>query len=177
MNIVQRRQQLGRIHAAAKTLGLEGDAYRDLLESLTGLRSCADMDDRQVNHVLDWLNWMAGRRPLQPRSFSRHGADAHANLTRVCYAIQDCLPPGYERPPMRSQTWLIRTAGRPATGFEEYTPDELWRLIEGLKAIYKRGGQRRSETLDELPLLPQMDAVPEPITPFPDSDPLFGTPF
>ena len=170
MNSVQRRQQLGRIHAAAKTIGLDDGEYRDLLDSLTGLRSCAEMDDAQVNHVLDWLNWMAGRRAIQPRSFSKYGPDAHASLVRVCYAIAGCLPPGYEHPPMRSESWLIRTAGRAIQGFEGYTSDELWRLIEGLKAIFRRGGQRGVHTLDQRRL--------EPTLPQPSSDEAFyRTPF
>lgn len=161
MNAIQRRKQLGRIHQAAKQLGLKGDAYRDLLASLTGQRSCKELTDSQINHVLDWLFFMTGRRHQQPKTFDRTGSNAHVNLVRVCYALANSIPPGFSRPPMRSQTWQERTCGRHAAFFEELDSGELWKLIEGLKAIYRRSGQRGSETLDErrLPGLPESDQL------------------
>lgn len=148
----QRRQQIGRIHQAKARLGLDDNAYRDLLAGLAGERSCTRLDDRQINRVLDWMFWMAGIRKRQPLDFSRTGDNAHANLVRVCYALRDYVPPGFSRPPMRSQTWQERTCGRSVAFFEELDPDELWRLIEGLKAIARRYSNRGSATLDEVPL-------------------------
>ncbi len=155
MNALQRRQQIGRIHAAKTTLGLGDDEYRSLLEALTGFRSCSDMTDRLINHVLDWLNWMAGRRARQPISFDRLGRDPHANLVSVCYAVAKIVPPGYEVSPIRSMVWQERTCGKSAAFFEDLSSGELWRLIEGLKAIFARAGTRHQETtLDQKPLSP-----------------------
>lgn len=158
MNAVQTRQQIGRIHAAKKTLGLAEPEYRRLLESLTGVESCARMTDRQINHVLDWLNFLAGRRPRQPVNFDRTGlGNPHANMVRVCYAVADIIPPGFTKSPLRSMKWQERVTGRCCAFFEEFAEEELWKLIEGLKAIFRRAGQRDTATLDQHPLSPQMD--------------------
>jgi hypothetical protein len=81
-----------------------------------------------------------------PASWGHRGRDPHVNLVRLCYALVDLLPPGYHHPPLRSQTWIERTAGRPAAFFEDLDTDELTRLIEGLKAIYWRAQQAAPET-------------------------------
>lgn len=47
-----RRQQLGRIHAGKKALGLDDETYRALLERVTGVRTSADMTTEQRNDVL-----------------------------------------------------------------------------------------------------------------------------
>jgi hypothetical protein len=153
MNPTQRRQQLGRIHAAKRQLELTDDGYRDLLESLTGLRSAADLTDGQINHVLDWLAYLAGWRVAQPRSFGPRGS-AQPNLARVCKALANVIPPGFSRPPLGSDSWVARTARCDVLGtpFEDMTVAELTRLLEAIKAISRRAGQRRNETLDELPI-------------------------
>lgn len=152
MNAIQRRQQMGRIHAAKSALKLDDDGYRDLLESLTGLRSSTDMEDSQLNHVLDWLNWLSGRRAQQPLSFGLRGRNSQVNLIRVCYALAKIVPPGFTKSPMASMTWQERMVGRCVTHFELLSGEECGKLIEGMKAIWRRLGKRSSETLDQLPL-------------------------
>lgn len=44
---------LAKIHIAKKDLQLGDDDYRSLLEGVTGLRSCKDMNTTQLNAVLD----------------------------------------------------------------------------------------------------------------------------
>jgi hypothetical protein len=155
----QRRGQIGRIHAAAASLDLRGMDYRDLLLTLTGgptspvaKASCRSMSDRQINHVLDWLNYLAGRRARQPLSFPPGTGNAQVNLARLCHAIADIVPPGFERPPLRSASWQHRTAGRAAESFDDFEQDELRKLVEGLKAIFRRAGDRGTATLDSAPL-------------------------
>lgn len=138
MTPAQRRAQVGRIHAAGTALGLNELEYRDLLDALCGCRSCSAMTDRQVNHALDWLNYLAGRRSRQPVSFAPDGGQA--NLVRLCYAIRQVVPPGFERAPMLSSAWRERTAGRSAP-LEELTAGELVKLVEGIKAIFRRAGR------------------------------------
>ena len=161
----QRHAQLGRIHAAARQLRLDEDAYRDLLEGLTGVRSAGDMTDQQLNHSLDWLAYLAGWRQIQPRSFGRDGG-ARANLARLLRAIQDLIPPGYDRPPLRAQSFITRTSGAAdRLPFEQMTVPMLTRLIEAVKAIWRRAGHRHGETLDQLPLGPDRGhsgASPDP---------------
>ena len=40
------------IHTGKRALGLDDDTYRDMLENVTGLRSCADMSDKNLTAVL-----------------------------------------------------------------------------------------------------------------------------
>lgn len=147
----QRLQQYGRIHRAKAKLGLADEDYRDLLEAITGERSCTRMTDRQVNRCLDWLNYLQGIRP-QPRGFARDGLSPHANLVGLASAISRIVPPGYQVNPIRSPKWQERVAGRSCAFFDEFTVDELTRLVEGVKAIFRRLGQRDTETLHDKPL-------------------------
>lgn len=48
----RRRRKLAAIHCARRDLGLDDDAYRDLLERITSKRSAADLTDRQLDRVL-----------------------------------------------------------------------------------------------------------------------------
>jgi hypothetical protein len=146
MNALQRRQQIGRIHACKSTLHLAEADYRELLTGLTGLESTKEMTDAQVNHVLDWMNFLAGRR-RQPLSFNRNADQARSNLVRLCYAICGIVPPGYETAPMLSESWQVRMVGRFEPHFEAFQFEELMKLIEGLKYIFRRQGQRDTESL------------------------------
>ena len=152
MTSMQRHQQIGRIHAAKKQLGFKELDYREFLQGLTGLESCSEMTDRQLNHVLDWMNYLSGRRKQQPLSFSRSGQDVIANHVRLLYAICAIIPQGYSKPPLLSESWQIRMTGRFEQHFERFDQDELHRLVEGIKAIFRRVGQRGLQTLDEKPL-------------------------
>jgi len=139
MDRKQRHRQLGRIHAAKRDMGLADAAYRDLLEALTGERSCRELSDRQVNHVLDWLNYLSGRRGRRPAFFGRLGrtGDGKANLAALCHALCGVVPDGYEVSPMQSDAWRRRTCGG-AGPFEELNGYQLTKLIEGFKAISRR---------------------------------------
>lgn len=50
-----RQKMLAKIHLAKKELGLDDDVYRDLLESVTGLRSCSKMNKTQLENVITEL--------------------------------------------------------------------------------------------------------------------------
>jgi len=52
MKTESRRSLLAKVHIAAKALGLEDDAYRDMLEALTGKRSAGQLTDKQLVLVL-----------------------------------------------------------------------------------------------------------------------------
>ena len=105
------------------------------------------MTDCQINLVLDWLNYLSGRRPNQPQSFSRAAGNAKENLVRLCYAVCAIVPPGYEHAPLLSQSWQTRMTGRFEEHFEAFSVDELLRLIEGLKHIFRNQGQRDTQSL------------------------------
>lgn len=50
-----RRRELGKIHLAAKQLGMNEQTYREMLRSVAGVTSAADLDERGRHAVLDHL--------------------------------------------------------------------------------------------------------------------------
>lgn len=52
MKTESRRSLLAKVHIAAKTLGLDDDTYRDMLESLTGQRSAGKLAEKQLVQVI-----------------------------------------------------------------------------------------------------------------------------
>lgn len=58
---------LAKVHIAKKELGLEDETYRDILERVTGQRSAARLEDRQLGAVLSELRRLGwkprGRKP------------------------------------------------------------------------------------------------------------------
>lgn len=64
---------LAKIHIAKKELGLDDDAYRDVLERITGKRSSKGMTSAQHKAVLDEfkrLGWMQKRSTFKPSNKS-----------------------------------------------------------------------------------------------------------
>jgi len=70
MAFESRRSLLAKVHIAAKALGLEDDAYRDMLEGLTGQRSAGKLTDKQLVLVITALRkkgWVdEDPRPARP---------------------------------------------------------------------------------------------------------------
>jgi phage gp16-like protein len=82
MNIESRRKGLlAKIHIAKSQLGINDDEYRDLLESLTNLRSCADMSISQMEAVIQSMI----RLGFKPKSVRDHSPPTShkANPTQV----------------------------------------------------------------------------------------------
>lgn len=153
MDELARKKQYGRIRLAKKKLGLGEKQYRDLLATLTGTRSCREMGDRQINHTLDWLNFLNGTRVQRPASFGQyHGEYARANLVRLCYSLELIVPPGYAKSPLMVPQWQQRTCGCSAQRYEDFDEEQLWKLIEGLKAIFRHLGTRKHADLETEPL-------------------------
>lgn len=55
MTSTTRRALLAMVHAARRTLALDDESYRALLERLTGKRSCRDMSGQELQLVVDHL--------------------------------------------------------------------------------------------------------------------------
>jgi phage gp16-like protein len=66
---LDRRGMLAKIHIEAKDRGLDEATRRDLVERVTGHRSCGDCSDGQLVAVLDELKRLGGhgRRPARPK--------------------------------------------------------------------------------------------------------------
>ena len=62
----QRRRELAKIHIGAKQLGMDDDAYRDMLFTVARVRSAADLDAAGRQQVLDHLK-ACGFKPKRPK--------------------------------------------------------------------------------------------------------------
>ncbi len=65
------RRQLALLHVARRELGLDDTAYRDLLESATGVRSAADLDYAGFRALLRRLERLGFRPRGAPRDYGR----------------------------------------------------------------------------------------------------------
>ncbi|ECI5747495.1 DUF1018 domain-containing protein [Salmonella enterica subsp. enterica] len=89
---------LGRAHQLAKSLHLEGDAWRTMLMCLSGKRSCKDLDADALQRVVRTLEQMAaGTDPDEPET----------PLMASC----DAIPPAL-RPTQRQWVMLDELARR-----------------------------------------------------------------
>ena len=66
-----RKRLLAAIHATAKQRGLDDKAYRDTIQNACGVRSCIDLEDRDLIKVLEALK--KPRRRLHNRTDRERG--------------------------------------------------------------------------------------------------------
>ncbi|WP_313377809.1 gp16 family protein [Achromobacter insolitus] len=79
---VQDRARLIRlIHVAKRDLALDDDAYRDVLQSVTGKRSACDLDAVALDHVLQHLKRCGFKVRLQARP--SRPLDLHAESRKI----------------------------------------------------------------------------------------------
>lgn len=139
----RRRDMLAKVHIAKKDLGLDDDAYRDLLERVTGKRSAGELGEAELDAVLrtcrDELGWThrrrrqprrAGRRPVAPGPLQ---AKARA-LWLTLYHLGEV-----ESPEEASLDRFVRRQ----TGLESLRflpPEKAHAVIEALKAWGERAG-------------------------------------
>ena len=81
------RQLIGKIHIAKKDLGLDDEAYRGLLVSVTGKDSSAIMTDRELAKVVEELK-SKGWKPLHPKTEKQKSA---APSIKKIYALWGVL--------------------------------------------------------------------------------------
>ena len=75
-----RKAQLAAIHVAKKTLGIDDEDYRDILETLTGRRSCKHMSELERARVLDHFRKL-GFKPR--KGFKRIGPATARVVERI----------------------------------------------------------------------------------------------
>lgn len=95
----QRRGDLAQIHIAKKALGLEDDAYRDMLFAIGRVRSAGDLDFAGRRAVLDHLR-KCGFKPVVKRPKPQTGWEWVNN------AAED------KKPMLRKAAVILRDAGR-----------------------------------------------------------------
>lgn len=85
-----RNKDLARIHQAKKELGLDDDAYRDLLKGLTKKDSAADLSAKERWTVLKELGRLGAKSAL-PRRFPGRPAIVQADKTALIGKIEAFL--------------------------------------------------------------------------------------
>lgn len=135
-----RRAELAKIHIAAKQLGLDRDAYEDMLWAVARVRSAADLDEPGRRRVLDHLKAVGfkARPGAQPRPGRPHN-----------------LASSERGPQLGKIEALLATAGRPwayADGMAARmfhvdrvafcTPEQLHKLTAALVYDAKRHGRK-----------------------------------
>ncbi len=132
------RALLAQIHIAQKELGLEDDAYRDVLERVTGERSCAGLPEPDLQNVisefrrLGWKGFRNGRKRSKK-----------AYVRKVFALWGDLKRKGIWREPSVES---LRNFVKKMTGCDDpewLTYDEASKVIEALKKMDTR--QKRNE--------------------------------
>jgi phage gp16-like protein len=127
-----RRRRLGIVHIAKVQLGLDDDAYRALLQRVTGKRSARSLSEGELGRVIDEMR-SKGFTPKRStaRSDKRH--------VRLIFALWNELrAAGKLREPERS---ALRSFVRRMTGVEDpewLSPKQANVVIEALKAWLRR---------------------------------------
>lgn len=125
----QRRRDLAMIHMAKHQLGMQKDAYRDILWSLARVRSSADLDQAGRSKVLDHMQACGFKRTKpQPRALAD---DPQSKKIRALWL--DLHEAGKVRNPSESAlaAFVKRQTGRDA--LQWLTGKEASALIEELK--------------------------------------------
>ena len=133
-----RRAMLGKVHIAAKQLGLEGDAYGEVLERVTGLASARTLTDAQLAAVLDEfrrLGWRgaAPKRALSPKAQVRM---IHGIWKDLAPFVEHPTPDGLRAFVRRQTKSALHPDGIAAPEFLDAKQATL--VIEGLKAWLAR---------------------------------------
>ncbi|WP_201797472.1 regulatory protein GemA [Mizugakiibacter sediminis] len=136
----RRRRQLAAIHVARQQLGMDDDAYRDLLARVSAahgrsVRSSAALDAAQRRAVLDELRRLGAARPragrIKPAAYPGrpHNADSRAMpdlITKIEAQLADMkLPWSYADAIARQQHGIARVAW-------VRQPDQLRAIIAAL---------------------------------------------
>lgn len=128
------RAVLAKIHIAKKELGLDDEAYRDVLKRVTGKRSSRDLNDYQLDQLFREFK----RLGWKPKKTRRRVVRAQV---RMIYALWGVLHEGgavENGGPEACEAWVRRMYGADLTPW--MAAEECNDVIESLKQwIYRAG--------------------------------------
>ena len=130
-----RRQLLGKVHIAKKTLGLDDDGYRDLLEARTGNRSAAKCSNAQLIDLVEYFKARGFRpqRKAPARAGRRNLADGETRRkARALWLSLYHLGLVSEPSERALAAFVRRQAGVDDLRF--LTPGRSYTVIEALKS-------------------------------------------
>ena len=145
-NTNSRRAMLAKVHIAKKDLGLGDDAYRDVLEGVTGKRSSGHMSAPELDAVLARfraLGWTPRRTSsCRTGSSSRQTRDRlaqgpHTAKVRALWLSAWHLGVTRSRSDEALTAFVKRQTGLDAAAWAG-APAESWKVIEGLKCWLAR---------------------------------------
>lgn len=129
-----KKKQLAIIHIGKKKLGLDDDTYRDMLEALTGKRSCSNMTPAELRKVIAEMDKDSGGRVYQPRTVIKAAPEKSPMLKKV-YALLYHI----EQPISYAETTLKNMFGDQAPARLEWaTGEQLHKLIAALEYHKRR---------------------------------------
>jgi len=152
----RRRADLARIHVAKARLGLDDATYRQVLVSLAGVDSAADLDARGRARVIAALReWggLGGRAPdpAAARRSARQGPsrNAHAGKLRALWRRMHRAGIVHDGSPEALEHFVAHRTG--VVGIGRLTGTQAARVIAALKAWEKRARRRRRGADGEAP--------------------------
>ncbi|MCA0303499.1 MAG: regulatory protein GemA [Proteobacteria bacterium] len=131
----ERNRRLATIHAMVKEIGLQDEAYRDLLERITGHRSAALCSDVQLYQVVMDLRRQGGGRKVGGRPRADSPTARKARAMWISLHALDELEDGSER---ALASFVERQTGK--LDLRLATDAEHGKVIDALKAMLKRAG-------------------------------------
>lgn len=129
-----RNRELAKIHIAAKNLGMDEDAYRDMLWAVARVRSAADLDEAGRRRVLDHLKacGFKSKRTSRPRP----SQDREALVGKVRVLLHAMNLPDVYADGMSKKMFHVER-------YEWCNPDQLHRLVAALE-YHKRRHEKRT---------------------------------
>ncbi|HHQ6625317.1 gp16 family protein [Serratia sp. PL7] len=134
---MNRAKTIQLIHIARNKLEVSDDAYRVMLQNLTGKDSCSKMDDRQLANVLAHLRG----RGFKFSGKSREVPMADFPMGRKIWVLwQDLAKAGLVRDKSQKalDAWLLGETGVARLIWLKQEPDQAHQAIEKLKQWLSR---------------------------------------
>jgi len=131
---------LAQIHIGKKSLALDDQVYRDMLENITGKRSAAELSDRQVIEVLADMKkkgWIQNpnMRPLKYEGSPRDPYDASGKIKRKIEFLWHSIYRGNDETKHLRQ-WLFNRFKISDVKFLD--KHKAYAAVEALKQMMKR---------------------------------------
>lgn len=129
----QAQRELAKIHIAKKALGMDDDAYREMLKNIGGASSSKDLSPLGRAKVLDHLTRLAGGKTYPGRP---HTTDQRALIKKIEALLAD-----------GGKSWdyglaLCRRIAK-KDRFEFCTDEELRKVVAALNYQAKRDGAKQ----------------------------------
>lgn len=134
-----RKAILGKVHIAKKQLGLDDDAYRAIVERVTGKRSAGDCDAGALGRLVAEFQRLGFSDRPKHRAPSGPNAGMAGKLFALWFALHH-LGEAEEPSEARLLAFIARQSGGAPAALRFATPGQLSAAIEGVKAWLGRLG-------------------------------------